>query len=126
MFLPLYKTLVRPHLEYATAVWSPYFQKDILLLENVQRRATKQVNKIRHLPYEDRLKKLGLQTLKYRRSRNDQIQVFKIMNEIDKMDKTILFNISVDGRTRGHCHKLAKERNRTTQRSKCIFPESRG
>ena len=29
MFLPLFKTLIRPHLEYATVVWSPFLKKDI-------------------------------------------------------------------------------------------------
>ena len=41
MFLPLYKALIRPHLEYATVVWSPFLKKDIFLIENVQRRATR-------------------------------------------------------------------------------------
>ena len=27
MFVTLYKTLVRPHLEYATVVWSPLYKK---------------------------------------------------------------------------------------------------
>ena len=59
MFLPLYKALIRPHLEYATVVWSPFLKKDIFLIENVQRRATKIVRSIRNLSYEERLK-LGL------------------------------------------------------------------
>ena len=75
MFLPLYKALIRPHLEYATVVWSPFLKKDIFLIENVQRRATKIVRYIRNLSYEERLKHLGLPTLKYRRERNDMIQV---------------------------------------------------
>ena len=45
MFLPLFNTLIRPHLEYATVVWSPFLKKDIFLIENVQRRATKIVKK---------------------------------------------------------------------------------
>ena len=40
MFLSIYKSIVRPHLEYASSVWSPMFKKDKILLENVQRRAT--------------------------------------------------------------------------------------
>jgi len=32
----LYTTIIRPHLEYACTVWSPYLQKDIPTLENVQ------------------------------------------------------------------------------------------
>ncbi len=108
MFLTLHKSLIRPHLEYATAVWSPHLQKDIFMIENVQRRATRLVQEIRYLPYEERLKKLGLPTLKYRRTRNDQLQVFKIMNEIDKLDRNKFFNTTVDDRTRGHSSKLAK------------------
>ena len=41
MFLNLFKSLVRPHLEYATSVWTPQFKKDMIAIENVQRRATR-------------------------------------------------------------------------------------
>ena len=58
MFLNLYKSIVRPHLEYASTVWSSMFKKDKILIENVQRRATRLVKSIKHLPYEDRLKTL--------------------------------------------------------------------
>ena len=43
IFLTLYKSLVRPHLEYATVVWSPLYKKDRIAIENVQRRATRLV-----------------------------------------------------------------------------------
>ena len=56
MFLNLYKSIVRPHLEYASTVWSPMFKKDKILIENVQHHATRLVKSIKHLPYEDRLK----------------------------------------------------------------------
>ena len=36
MFLDLYTTLVRPHLEYATPIWTPLYKKDSIMLENVQ------------------------------------------------------------------------------------------
>ncbi len=40
-FTPLYKTLVRTHLDYASSVWHPYKKNQIDLIEGVQRRATK-------------------------------------------------------------------------------------
>ena len=41
MFLNLYKSIVRPHLEYAVTGCSPLYEKDMIVIENVQRRATK-------------------------------------------------------------------------------------
>ena len=67
IFLNLYKSLVRPHLEYATQIWSPLYKKDNITIENVQRRATRLVKSVKHLPYPKRLKKIGLPTLEYRR-----------------------------------------------------------
>ena len=63
MFLNLYKSLVRPPLEYATSIWSPIYKKDSIMLENVQRRATLLVNSLSGRTYEDRLKILGFQLL---------------------------------------------------------------
>ena len=63
----LYKTYVRPHLEYCIQVWPPFLAGDIDSLEKVQHRATKLVPTIANLPYEQRLKILNLQSLYTRR-----------------------------------------------------------
>ena len=69
-FKLLYKSLVRPHLEYAVTVWSPSWIKDIDKLDNVQRRATR-IELLRDSTNEERRKLLCLPTLENRRRRGD-------------------------------------------------------
>ena len=78
----LYTGLVRPHLEYGNVAWSPRYLKDSRLLENVQHRATKLVPELRNLPYEERLRMLGLPSLFYRRARGDMIEVNKFCHTL--------------------------------------------
>ena len=61
-FLLVYKSYIRPRLEYCVQAWSAYHQKDKQCLESVQRAATKLVPSLRKLSYEDRLNRLGLTT----------------------------------------------------------------
>ena len=74
MIVPLYRAIVRPHLEYFIQAWSPYLRKDIdTLLKKIQSRATKLIPGLRDIIYEERLKECGLTTLETRRLR-DQIE----------------------------------------------------
>ncbi len=60
--------------------------------------------------YEERLSKLKLPTLVYRRNRNDMIQVFKYIHNIWNCDSNDFLERASDQRTRGHQHKLYKNR----------------
>ena len=61
VFTNLYKTLVRPHLEYSSVVWSPLTVRDQKRIEAVQRRATRLVSNISDMTYEGRLVSLVFQ-----------------------------------------------------------------
>ena len=81
--MKLYKSYVRPKLEYNTPVWSPYLSKDINAVEKVQKRFTKIVCRRCNIPfssYNDRLAKLNLLSLQNRRVRFDLITLYKIFN----------------------------------------------
>ena len=112
LIIPLYKTIVRPHLEYCIQAWRPYRKKDIDMLERVLRRATKMKPKPRNICYEMRLKECGLTTLETRRLRGDQIEVFKILNGYENIDRNILFTVKEERRTRRHGVTLAKKQCR--------------
>ncbi|RNA34138.1 RNA-directed DNA polymerase from mobile element jockey, partial [Brachionus plicatilis] len=79
-FNSLYTAFIRPHLEYATSVWNPHRRADVKIIENIRRRATKLVGRIRDRSYQDRLAILNLTTLESRRSRVDLISHYKIAN----------------------------------------------
>ena len=70
----LHTSLIRPLLEYSSVAWTPVLKRDQLLLENVQRRATKLVPSLKNYSYEDRLMILNLPSLYYYRcARGDMI-----------------------------------------------------
>ena len=90
IFVPLYKTMVRSHLDYASSVWSPYTKKHVGMI-GVQRRATKQLPGLSEMSYQEKSQYLKLPTLAYRRMRGDIIQVYKMISGIyDETVKRIL------------------------------------
>ena len=105
----LFVSLVRPLLEFANVAWSPKHQKDIDLIEQVQRRATRLVPSLKHLSYEQRLEEMKLPSLCFRRKRGDLIEVYKYMNDFYTVNKD-MFVVDISNRTRGHNHKIVKQR----------------
>ena len=103
----LYKTLVRPHLEYGNLIWGPFNRADQRLVERVQRRATRLVASIRLRPYVERLRLLELPSLYYRRRRGDMIYSYQLFHGGVDADPSTFFTLAV-GATRGHPFKLQK------------------
>ena len=83
---------------------------DINSLESIQRRMTKIIHNIRHLPYEERLKQLHLHSLERRRVRGDLIETYKWIKGINKGDINKVLKFSSQKRTRSNGFKLDKFR----------------
>ena len=103
----LFKSFVRPHLEFAVGAWNPYRRGDIDILERVQRRFSKLVPELKSKPYVERREALEWTTLEERRQRGDLIQLHKIQHGHDRVNlihgNQILASSGLDspaGRTR--------------------------
>ena len=116
LMVQLYKSLVRPHLEFCSPVWNPHYTKDNQLLEKVQHRFTRLFPDLRALTYEARLKVLGLWSLEERRNRSDLLEVYKMAHGFSTVPLTSFFQLVTDSCTRGHSWKLVKPHCRTDAR----------
>jgi hypothetical protein len=76
-------------LEFSSAAWSPYLQKDIDMLEKVQKRAVSMVNGLNGLNYEEKLDTLGLEPLVERRKFADLLLMFKVLNGYCTVNKNL-------------------------------------
>ncbi|KAK3892049.1 hypothetical protein Pcinc_004018 [Petrolisthes cinctipes] len=112
-FLSLYKSLVRPNLDYASVIWSPKLKRDKDALEYVQRRATRLVTGLSGKSYEERLLTLELTTLEFRRQRADMIQMFKLVHGLEELNPApcsecgrMIIQPALNVNNRGHDFKL--------------------
>ena len=104
---PLFKGIVRPILEYGNVVWCPYMLKDIKRVEDVQRHFTKYIVGMKGLSYQERLMKLELPSLEYRRVRGDLIEVYKIVHQkYDPVITNTLFSMSENKKNTRKCNSL--------------------
>ena len=96
------------HRHAASAViWGPHYKGEQVMVEQVQKRATKLIPCIQHLPYDQRLKILMLPSLMYRRRRGDMLQTFKIVTNRVNVNKDHFLKFN-EMHTRGHQYKLRK------------------
>ena len=113
VFLIIYKTYIRPHLEYCVQAWSPHLVKDIVVIEKFQRAATKLVPELRKLDYNERLKRLDLTTLQRRRIRGDLIETYKILSGEERISSVQIFKLSTNEHgLRAQNLKIFKQRSR--------------
>ena len=101
----LFKSIVRPQLEYGNVIWGPFMKTDQKNIERIQRRATKLIPALKNSSYDERIFNLNLPSLMHRRRRHDMIYTYKIMTSIYNIDKEQLFKVN-DTKTRGHRYKI--------------------
>jgi len=97
--------MVRPSLEYGQSVWQPKLKYLSTEIEAVQRRATKLISELRNNSYPERLRKLSLPSLEFRRVRGDMIDTYKYVHKVYQVSKPH-FPPTRNTSTRGNVHKM--------------------
>ena len=93
----VYKTYIRPILEYNASIWSPNLIKDLVLAENTQKTFTRKLCKklnLKYNSYTHRLDILNLESLELRRVKCDLILVYKLINKLLDVNDTNFFTLS--------------------------------
>lgn len=89
--LLLFKTYVRPRLEYASPLWSPHLVKHISKIESTQRTVTSKIHGMENFNYWERLQQLGIMSLQRRRERYQMIHIWKISQGLIPNDLQLVF-----------------------------------
>ena len=118
VILPLCSALMRTHLEYCIQIWSPQYRRDMDLSECIQRSATKMMQRMEPLSYEDRLSELGLFSLEERRLQGDLTVAFQYLKESYRKEGDRLFSRVCADRTRGNGFKHKEGRFKLDMRKK--------
>jgi len=113
--LNIYKAFIRPLLETAATTWNPFKRGDVDALEKVQKRSLRMMSDIGSLSYEEKLKKLNLQSLENRRERGDLIQTYKYLNGFNHVSTPMFSSVrerhSKDTRSHANDHLLPEKAN---------------
>ena len=112
-----FTSYVRPLVEYASPIWNPTTVALIGKIERVQRKYTKRLPGFRSLTYGQRLAKINLQSLEYRRLVADLLLCFKIVHNLVDVTFSDLFHVHNNSITRGHSYKLMQQHCRINARA---------
>lgn len=112
----LYKSYVRPLLEYSSLIWNPYYQTSIDNIERVQRRMCRLIRELHHLPYRQQLESLGLFSLQTRRLRFQLIFLFKMYKGFTNINFDSFFTLCPSSITRGHSGRILPKFSRNNYR----------
>lgn len=113
--LKIFKSKIRPILEYCCEVWSPWTIEYIDKIESVQRRFTKRITGLYDMSYSERLQICELEPLELRRLKRDLILTYKICHKLVSLDFNDFFVYAPVSSTRGHRDKLFPKKFKTVR-----------
>jgi len=116
IWIKLYVSMVRPHLEYAVSVWKPRLRRGIDALERVQKRALRILYELqKQNGYNERLSAVGLTTLEVSRDRSDLIQTYKLIKRLEQVDNYCIPKSTLHLGTNGPASALRGRNNLVTK-----------
>jgi hypothetical protein len=121
-----YMFLVRPTLEYASAVWDPYQQNDIHRLEMAQRRAARYVTNRYHntTSISSMIEQLEWTTLQERRKHSRLLMIYKLKNNIVRVDASSKFIPNERPSRNNNEQALRIPSCKTTVRKESLYPRT--
>ncbi len=116
IFRPLYLAIVRPQLDYAVQAVAPYLQKDLKLVERMQRLATRCVKGLRGLQYLARLRELQLPSMQSHILRSTLITAYNFFHGNLNLPLEEFFDAPAANHLRGHQFKVRQPRFQLARR----------